>query len=171
MYFFNIQVRKNGPAAIMIYSMEEAETIAHRVGILSTRLLASGTPQQPSKRFGDEVYVNFGAEPAPNTSIEDMQRVLGWIGRTFGRARMEMKPVRGQVRFSVKRSDVLSLAASGKKYTSAIGRLCLLLEKNKANLGIRHFDINSATLNQVFVSIVGDPEQPEEQATVSNTNV
>lgn len=153
------------------HSMEEAEAIANRVGILSTQLLASGTQQQLSKRFDDEIYVHIVAETAPYTSFEDMQGVLGWIGATFGRAKIEMKPVRGQVRFSVKRRDVLSLAASGRKCTSAVGRLFLLLEENKANLGIRHFDINSATLNQVFLSIVGDPEQPEEQETATNCDV
>lgn len=153
------------------HSMEEAEAIASRVGILSTRLLASGTQQQLSQRFGDDIYVHLVTETAPYTSLEDMQRVLGWISSTFRRATIEMKPVRGQVRFSVKRNDVLSVAASETKCTSAIGRLFLLLEDNKVNLGIRHFDINSATLNQVFLSIVGDPEQPEGQATATNTDV
>lgn len=90
------------------HSMEEADALAGRAGILSRRMLALGTPDDLRRRFGDALHVHLVARSAPRTPVEDMDRIASFVRATFPSASVEAETHHGQLRFSVGASDVVS---------------------------------------------------------------
>jgi ATP-binding cassette, subfamily A (ABC1), member 3 len=171
------------------HSMEEADALASRAGILAKRMLAMGTTDQLRDRFGDALHIHLVSNTAPRTPPQEMERVLAWVTRTFPGAACEEQTYHGQMRFAVPASSVAAAtsAALGNKRLqlgkqqnqeeivrvsdqevdmskSAIGQLVVLLEERKAELGIKHFSVTPTTLDQVFLSIVGRHNVQEENS-------
>ncbi|KAM7204918.1 hypothetical protein V8F20_003380 [Naviculisporaceae sp. PSN 640] len=167
------------------HSMEEADALAGRAGILAKRMLALGTIDQLRARFGDQLHVHLVCRGAPRTSDADVERIRSWILRTFAGdgVDVEDKTYHGQMRFSVSSKAVLGLTGeetkpgrlggddittTGKKESnwtdsqSAIGKLVVLLEENKDSLGIEHYSVTPTTLDQVFLTVVGKHNVREE---------
>ncbi|KAH7319693.1 hypothetical protein B0I35DRAFT_217622 [Stachybotrys elegans] len=158
------------------HSMEEADALAGRAGILARRLLALGTPDDLRHRFGDALHVHLVSLTAPRTSPEEMQRVIHWIRSQFPAAEVEEKTYHGQLRFSVPPGDVLAVSRGGAAAQdaitrqgqdvsqSAIGHLVVMLEEHKKELGIGHYSVSPTTLDQVFLTIVGQHNVREENS-------
>ncbi|PNY28080.1 Retinal-specific ATP-binding cassette transporter [Tolypocladium capitatum] len=96
------------------HSMEEADALAGRAGILARRMLALGTPDDLRRRFGDALHVHLVSATAPRTSDADMERIAAWVRRTLPSATLDAKTHHGQMRFSVRASDVLLAAAASQ---------------------------------------------------------
>ena len=152
------------------HSMEEADALTSRVGIISSRMLALDTPDGLRARYANVLYVHLICNSAPRTPVEEMQRIITWVREVFPQADVDDKTYHGQIRFSVRGADVLA-ANPGTVVTSeesiaagegAVGRMVLLLEKVKAELGFGHYSITPTTLDQVFLSIVRAYEGDEE---------
>lgn len=153
------------------HSMEEADALAGRAGILARRMLALGTPDDLRHRFGDALHIHLVSSSAPRTSPEEMQGVINWIRTTFPSADVEEKTYHGQIRFSVRASDVLA-ASRGESSDiiregpnisqSAIGHLVVMLEEHRDRLGIGHYSVSPTGLDQVFLTIVGQHNVREE---------
>lgn len=162
------------------HSMEEADALAGRAGILSKRMLAMGTTEQLRDRFGDDVHVHLMCKGAPHTPEEDMARIRTWITETYPGARIEDKTYHGQMRFSIPASAVVGAGeangsaaekktgeategeeitrageATGTSHQGAIGSLVVTIEEHKQALGIEHYSVSPTTLDQVFLTIVG----------------
>jgi ABC-type multidrug transport system ATPase subunit len=156
------------------HSMEEADALANRAGILARRLLALGTPNDLRHRFGDSLHVHLVSLTAPRTSDEEMQKVINWIQSTFPSATVDEKTYHGQMRFSVRPSEVLAVSQGRTEDVilqenldisqSSIGHLVLMLEDRKAELGIGHYSVSPTTLDQVFLTIVGQHNVREENS-------
>lgn len=162
------------------HSMEEADALAGRAGILSRRMLALGTPDNLRHRFGDILHVHLVSRTAPRTTDHEMQRVISWIQTRLPAANVDTKTYHGQLRFSVSASEVLALqkqsansepedikshdsdTAHAARQGSAIGQLIVLLEENKEVLGLSHYSVSPTTLDQVFLTIVGRHNVKEE---------
>ncbi|KAK3682592.1 P-loop containing nucleoside triphosphate hydrolase protein [Podospora appendiculata] len=171
------------------HSMEEADALAGRAGILAKRMLAMGSTEQLRKRFGDALYVHLVCRGAPRTSDEDVRRVRDWVAAAFPSARVEEKTYHGQMRFSVPagtgvadfgvgiistnpsdvargEEDTIGNAAAPayeiKSTPLSIGRLVVLLEENKEKLGVEHYSVTTTTLDQVFLEVVGRHNIKEE---------
>ncbi|KAB5566658.1 P-loop containing nucleoside triphosphate hydrolase protein [Coniochaeta sp. 2T2.1] len=161
------------------HSMEEADALAGRAGILAKRMLAMGTAQGLRQRFGDALHVHIVCKGAPRTSDADVEVVRAWIGRELPGADVEEKTYHGQMRFSIPASavsrgttsvgekDVIETVdevggGSKASESSAIGRLVVLLEENREGLGIEHFSVSPTTLDQVFLAVVGKHGVQEE---------
>ncbi|KAF5021446.1 hypothetical protein F66182_6510 [Fusarium sp. NRRL 66182] len=156
------------------HSMEEADALAGRAGILARRMLALGTPDNLRHRFGDAIHIHLVSSTAPRTSQEEMTRITDWIRQTLPSADVEEKTYYGQIRFSVRASQILA-ATSGRSEEeitnagddlsqSAIGHLVVLLEENKNQLGVGHYSVSPTTLDQVFLAIVGQHNVKEENS-------
>ncbi|RGP77504.1 ABC transporter [Fusarium longipes] len=156
------------------HSMEEADALAGRAGILARRMLALGTPDNLRHRFGDALHIHLVSSTAPRTSDEEMTEIKDWIRQTLPSADIDKKTYHGQIRFSVRAGQVLA-ATSGRKEEeiiqknedlsqSAIGHLVVLLEENKQRLGVGHYSVSPTTLDQVFLSIVGQHNVKEENS-------
>ncbi|KAH8840406.1 hypothetical protein MCOR02_006316 [Pyricularia oryzae] len=162
------------------HSMEEADALAGRVGILAKRMLAMGSADNLRHRFGDLLHVHIVLKGAPRTSDADAERVRNWIVQTLPGAEVEEKVYHGQLRFSVPASVVSGqkqrtteggegdeitregqAAASSRSSQSAVGKLVVMLEENK-HLGIEHYAVSPTTLDQVFLTIVGKHNVKEE---------
>ncbi|KAL2208048.1 putative ABC transporter [Sarocladium strictum] len=163
------------------HSMEEADALAGRAGIMARRMLALGTPDDLRERFGDALHIHLVSKTAPRTSDADMQRIVRWVRETFPSADVEENTYHGQMRFSVSASDVLharkatqtdqitqqnGTADAGALSRSAIGNLAVLLEENKDMLGVGHYSVSPTTLDQVFLTIVGQHNIKEENSEV-----
>jgi ABC-type multidrug transport system ATPase subunit len=155
------------------HSMEEADALAGRAGILAKRMLAMGTTDQLRRRFGDALHIHLVCCGAPRTSDEDVDKVRQWIRQVLPEAKVEDKTYHGQMRFSIPARAVnrhlhstdaekIQIAARDGNENSAIGRLVVLLEESKANLGIEHFSVSPTTLDQVFLAVVGKHGVKEE---------
>ncbi|KAK1636411.1 ATP-binding cassette sub-family A member 1 [Colletotrichum phormii] len=136
-------------------------------------MLALGEVEQLQSRFGDSLYVHLVSRTAPHSTPEEMDRMLVWVLQRFPSARVEPETYHGQLRFSIAASDVLqksqqSLQGRGanqsgeNRQLSAIGQLIVMLEENKNILGIEHQSVSRTTLNDVFLSIVGQHDVQEE---------
>jgi ATP-binding cassette, subfamily A (ABC1), member 3 len=155
------------------HSMEEADALASRVGILAKRMLAIGSTEQLRQRFGDALHIHLVSASAPRTSDEEMDQVRQWIVSNLPAAQIEEKMYHGQMRFSVPASSIAALPSSqgNTEVTtvrddnvsgSALGRLVVMLEENKDRLGIKHYSVSPTTLDQVFLAIVGKHNVQEE---------
>ncbi|KAK4241508.1 hypothetical protein C8A03DRAFT_30370 [Achaetomium macrosporum] len=162
------------------HSMEEADALAGRAGILAKRMLAMGSIDALRARFGDRLYVHLVCKGAPRTRDEDVDRVRAWVRSRFGEAaEVEEKTYHGQMRFSVpvgaviepsqqgqsdggRLSEEITSAAGSTSSGSAIGRLVVLLEENREYLGVEHYSVSPTTLDQVFLTVVGRHNVREE---------
>ncbi|OTA92864.1 hypothetical protein M434DRAFT_396142 [Hypoxylon sp. CO27-5] len=146
------------------HSMEEADALANRAGILAKRMLAMGTTENLRQRFGDALHVHLVSKTAPHSSAEEMDRIRAWILDTWPDAAVEQKTYHGQMRFSVPAGAVGSQSQSQSHETSgsAVGQLIVILEEHKEELGIEHYSCTPTTLDQVFLTIVGQHDVKEE---------
>ncbi|KAH6640455.1 hypothetical protein F5144DRAFT_483305 [Chaetomium tenue] len=165
------------------HSMEEADALAGRAGILAKRMLALGGVEQLRQRFGDRLHVHLVCRGAPRTSEEDVERVRRWVLGNLEGADVEAKTYHGQMRFTVPVAafvagdskvpvvarDEIGRAGAGAgsgsatpSSGSAIGKLVVLLEENREALGIEHYSVSPTTLDQVFLTVVGAHNVKEE---------
>ncbi|RDA84312.1 hypothetical protein CP532_4807 [Ophiocordyceps camponoti-leonardi (nom. inval.)] len=117
------------------HSLEEADALASRAGILARRMLAVGSLDELRSRAGHRLYVHLVAASAPRTPVSHMARIATWVRVAMPDAEVEPGTYHGQMR--------------------ALGRLVVLLQRHKAALGVEHYSVSPTTLDQVFLSIVG----------------
>ncbi|KAF9891261.1 hypothetical protein FE257_004825 [Aspergillus nanangensis] len=178
------------------HSMEEADALAHRAGIMAKRMLALGTTDYLRSKYGNMYHVHLVHSHAPHTSDGDMERIRAWVAADFPNAVVEQKTYHGQLRFSIpagfseeeederaggwssgtdanaiKTQTVVDGAGyvvpSSRPGASANGSVSMLfsrLEQNKAALGIEYYSVSQTTLDQVFLTIVGQHHIKEENS-------
>ena len=165
---------------ITTHSMEEADALADRAGIMAKKMLALGTSDFLRKKYGDAYYVHLVHRAAPHTSDEEMQRVRSWVQENIPRAVTEERMFHGQLRFMVPNSPEQTLASKPKAFDSddkiddgsespveppsstGIAALFALLEAHKQELGFEYYSVSQTTLDQVFLNIVGKHNVEEE---------
>ncbi|EMC96413.1 hypothetical protein BAUCODRAFT_69502 [Baudoinia panamericana UAMH 10762] len=159
------------------HSMEEADALADRAGIMARKMLALGTSDQLRKKHGDAYHVHLVHRDAPYTTNENMDAIKTWIRRAFPAAVTEDRSFHGQLRFSLPNDRTATNdEPSGKTRQSGanlvgpgyvpsrtgISALFSNLEANKARLGFEYYSVSQATLDQVFLSIVNKHNVVEE---------
>jgi len=167
------------------HSMEEADALANRAGIMAKKMLALGTSDYLRKKHGDRYHVHLLMKTAPYTKPEEAENVKTWIMETFAGAITEDKTFHGQIRFSVpasaagpveikstsslsnssdeieiERGSSSSIAKPGTR--RGIAELFSTLETNKQQHGFEYYSVSQTTLDQVFLSIVGKHNIEEE---------
>lgn len=86
---------------ITTHSMEEADALANRAGIIARRMLAIGTADELRRRHGDAHYVHLVHQDAPRTADADMEKIKAWVRKHIPGAVIEDRTYHGQLRFSV----------------------------------------------------------------------
>ncbi|KAH7336665.1 hypothetical protein BKA65DRAFT_432400 [Rhexocercosporidium sp. MPI-PUGE-AT-0058] len=143
------------------HSMEEADALADRAGIMAKRMLAMGTTDGLRHTHGDAYYVHVVMRTAPHTSTEEIAVVKDWIFKQFPGVDIEVQTYHGQIRFSIpKRAS--SDNDEIKKDQDGVGSLIMILEDNKERLGLGHYSVSPTTLDQVFLCIVQKHNVEEE---------
>lgn len=169
------------------HSMEEADALADRAGIMGRKMLALGTTDYLRRKHGDRYHVHLITTTAPHTSPEEMERIKDWVIANLEGAIVEERTYHGQLRFSVpahsqqlqpfkrssaseKSDDIIQrdIIQSGDspQYSSrsGIGALFILLESHKKTLGFEFYSISPTTLDQVFLTIVRKHNIEEENS-------
>lgn len=90
---------------ITTHSMEEADKLATRVGIMKRKMLALGTVGQLGEQYGDAWVVQLVLKSAPETTEEEMEACKEWVRRKIPGVQMDKWGSRGgghgQLRFKV----------------------------------------------------------------------
>ena len=162
------------------HSMEEADALANRAGIMAKKMLALGTSEYLRRKHGDQYHVHLITTTAPHTSSEEMERIKSWILENVEGAVVEDKTYHGQLRFSVPArssptfdlkmalSSVDSIEGRSTDVSrSGIGPLFAMLEAHKEMLGFEYYSVSQTTLDQVFLSIVRKHAIEEENYTAA----
>lgn len=155
------------------HSMEEADALADRAGIMARRMLAIGTSDHLRRKHGNGYYMHLVMKSAPHTSDEEIAALESWIKTRFPGANIEDKTYHGQVRFSVPDAaeDETEIKGAGVDEItgeedmgsgSRIGSFITILEENKEELGLEHYSVSPTTLDQVFLTIVSKHNVQEE---------
>ncbi|KAI4158981.1 MAG: hypothetical protein LQ342_006954 [Letrouitia transgressa] len=154
------------------HSMEEADALADRAGIMGRRMLALGTSEYLRKKHGDRYHVHLITTSAPHTPLEEMERIKAWISSHVEGAIVEQKTYHGQLRFNVpahrteieksKGKDSADAVNEANDQSRGIGGLFTMLESHKGELGYEYYSVSLTTLDQVFLSIVGKHNIEEE---------
>ncbi|KAK2756497.1 hypothetical protein FQN54_005390 [Arachnomyces sp. PD_36] len=165
------------------HSMEEADALANRAGIMARKMLALGTTDYLRAKHGNMYHVHLVHVDSPHTSEYDMERIRNWVATALPGAVVEQKTYHGQLRFSIPANfslmpssshsdDVISEpdchamtsdgAVTPVKSAGGISALFSLLEENKRDLGFHYYSVSQTTLDQVFLTIVGKHHVEEE---------
>ena len=83
------------------HSMEEADALANRAGIMAKKMLVLGTSDYLRRKHGDRYHVHLLMKSAPHTPTSETDTIKTWIADTFPDAITDEKAFHGQVRFSV----------------------------------------------------------------------
>jgi ATP-binding cassette subfamily A (ABC1) protein 3 len=132
---------KNRAVVLTTHSMEEADALSDRIGIVSSRMLAVGGRDELKKRVGGKIHVHLVSASAPNTSPQELQDMKNWISTSFEGSKIKRETSGGQVRFEVNE-------------TEGVGSVMRKIEASKEELGIEFYSVGKATLDEVFEGIV-----------------
>lgn len=135
-------IGKGRAVVLTTHSMEEADALADRIGIVSSRMLALGPREDLKRRAGDAFHIHLVARSAPRTTHEELQTMKDWIDETFEDAKISRETQGGQIRFEV--------PAEGHTLVGLIRKL----EDVKGDLGVEFYSVGKATLDEVFENIV-----------------
>ncbi|KAK9452097.1 P-loop containing nucleoside triphosphate hydrolase protein, partial [Limtongia smithiae] len=139
----------NRSIILTTHSMEEADALCLRAGILAKVLLAVGTSDRLRERHGHAFYVHFMCRDGIGASEESMQAVVTWSRERFvgHTVQVEDKMYHGNVKVSVE-----SRGEDGAVLT--IVNILQAVEEEKERIGISHYSVAQASLEQVFLNIV-----------------
>lgn len=137
------------------HSMEEADALASRAGIIAGRMLAQGTVSELQASYGNAHFIQLVHKDAPLTSGADMERTEQWILREFRDATFDGLNSHGQVRFEV------PLKKSGGE--RSLADIFTMLESAKVLLGVEHYTVATATLDQIFSNVMNRYHVEEER--------
>lgn len=133
---------KNRAIVLTTHSMEEADALADRIGIVSSRMLAVGNREDIKNRAGDAFHIHLVSRSSPRTTPQELQTMKDWISQEFPQAKISRETQGGQIRFEV--------PAEGRELVWLISRL----EGAKERLGVEFYSVGKATLDEVFENIV-----------------
>ncbi|KAF2474469.1 P-loop containing nucleoside triphosphate hydrolase protein [Lindgomyces ingoldianus] len=174
---------------ITTHSMEEADKLATRVGIMKRKMLALGSVAELGDQYGDAWVVQLVLKSAPETREEEMSVVREWVKSRIPGVQVERWGSKGgghgQLRFRVLKAAVAMSATSPggsvaeKEATDeihevdAVSRgpagdngggipgLIHLLEEYREELGLEHYSVSPTTLDEVFLRVVGEEEEED----------
>ncbi|KAF2181612.1 nod factor export ATP-binding protein I [Zopfia rhizophila CBS 207.26] len=170
---------------ITTHSMEEADKLATRVGIMKRKMLALGTVGDLGDRYGDAYIVQLVLNSAPETTEEEMEGVKTWVKSRIPGVRLDRWGSKGgshgQLRFHVFKKASSSLpvrdsekvadseiheieshhSSSDGKDVGGIAGLVQLLEEYREVLGLEYYSVSPTTLDEVFLRVVGEEEEED----------
>ncbi|KAH6714434.1 hypothetical protein BKA61DRAFT_723060 [Leptodontidium sp. MPI-SDFR-AT-0119] len=120
------------------HSMEEADALADRAGIMAKSMLAMGITDGLRQNHGNAYYIHLVMKSAPHTAPEEIEVVKAWIMKQFPHADIEDQTFHGQIRFSVPKTASLDNdEINGER--DGVGSLIMTLEDCREELGLEHY--------------------------------
>ncbi|OAG00618.1 P-loop containing nucleoside triphosphate hydrolase protein [Paraphaeosphaeria sporulosa] len=177
---------------ITTHSMEEADKLATRVGIMKRKMLALGTVAELGDRYGDAFVVQLVLKSAPSTTTEEMDAVKSWVSSRIPGVQMDKWGTKdgghGQLRFKVLKAASSTLGSSSSLHgvekanktstdvqeldrtpsLAGIPGLIQLLENNRAEIGLEYYSVSPTTLDEVFLRVVGEEDEDDKPKAKSS---
>lgn len=130
------------------HSMEEADALATRAGVVAGRMLVSGKTEELRRKYGDRYFVHLVHKDGAHTSDAAMTMITRWVQACFPRAQLpENGSSYGQVRFELPR-----LAPDGSE--AQLASVFETIERGKERVGVQYYSVSRATLEQVFLGVL-----------------
>lgn len=154
------------------HSMEEADHLADRVGVLAKRMIDIGTTSHLRTKHGYGFHVQLICTSAPHTSNEQMEIVKTFIEQQLPGAKLEGFAYHGQMRYNIPatRSQSPSHIVTDEDAIQpnetnisdnkegedelSVGKLFVLLEENKQKLGLEFYSVSPSTFDEVFLRVI-----------------
>jgi ATP-binding cassette subfamily A (ABC1) protein 3 len=169
---------------ITTHSMEEADKLATRVGIMKRKMLALGTVAELGEKYGDAWVVQLVLRSAPQTTTGEMDSVKAWVKSKIPGVEMDKWGTRdgghGQLRFKVLKAAPSSSALSTPPLEKDVGQvsfidieptsapeidgipgLIQLLESSRNEIGLEYYSVSPTTLDEVFLRVVGEEDEED----------
>jgi ATP-binding cassette subfamily A (ABC1) protein 3 len=169
------------------HSMEEADALADRVGVLAKHMLDVGTTAHLRQKHGHGFHVHLVLASAPQTTQDEAARVQRWIEEHLPGAVMERQCYHGQMRFNVPSSIPAASASPPTSPNSpsstsppptpqqqepiTVGSIFLLLESNKTPLGLAFHSVSPSTFDEVFLKVVEKHGVSEEDLATNRKGI
>jgi ABC-type multidrug transport system ATPase subunit len=156
------------------HSMEEADALASRVGVIAKRLLDIGTTSHLRAKHGHGFHVHIVMKSAPHTTDEEIDKLQQWIDHHMEGAQRECTPYHGQIRYNVPitlpttkpealtNDDRISSSTEVTEDTRNVASIFTLLEENKDTLGIEFYSVSPSTFDEVFLKVIEKNNVDEE---------
>lgn len=147
------------------HSMEEADHLADRVGVLAKRMLDMGTTAHLRYKHGYGFHIQLICKSAPYTPTEEIEAVKQWVEASLPGAEQEGYPYHGQLRYNIPAHSAPTSEKEPEDEGMSVGRLFVLLEENKERLGIQFYSVSPSTFDEVFLRVVekhnvGEEDRP-----------
>lgn len=171
------EVARGRSIVLTTHSMEEADALANRAGILARRMLTCGTTDELRTKHGQNYHVHIVLKSAPASTAAEMDRVVGWMQTMLRGAVVEDRMYQGQIKMAVPISTVHSSSSSSNSKESSksgatiteksstthkLSEIFDLLEHSKSEMGIDSYSVSHTSLEEVFLKIVGQYDQSAE---------
>ncbi|KAL1595875.1 hypothetical protein SLS60_009565 [Paraconiothyrium brasiliense] len=176
---------------ITTHSMEEADKLATRVGIMKRKMLALGTVSELGDQYGDAFVVQLVLKSAPATTTEEMDAVRQWVSSRIPGVQMDKWGSRdgghGQLRFKVLKAgsssatppqtvekvektstNVQEVERTTSQDVGGIPGLIQLLENNREEIGLEYYSVSPTTLDEVFLRVVGEEDEDDKPKPKGN---
>ncbi|ERF69960.1 hypothetical protein EPUS_08771 [Endocarpon pusillum Z07020] len=155
-------VKSGRSLVITTHSMEEADALADRAGILAKKMLALGTSDYLRRRYGDGYHIHLVHRQGPHAMREEMEALRHWVLTKIPRAVADDTMLHGQFKFRLPNTYRIH-ESQEKQSSNSMAWLLALLEDHKDELNIEYYSVTQTTLEQVFLSIVGKHRIEEEE--------
>jgi ATP-binding cassette subfamily A (ABC1) protein 3 len=164
---------------LLTHSMEEADHLADRVGVLAKRVLDIGTTKHLREKHGYGFHIQIICKSAPHTPDEEIKAIQHWVEENLPGAEAEGYPYHGQMRFNVPARRPVAATTSTLTSTpnaqeikeveedfeeATVGKLFVLLEENKEKLGLEFYSVSPSTFDEVFLRVVKKHNVGEEDS-------
>ncbi|KAF2672309.1 ABC transporter domain-containing protein [Microthyrium microscopicum] len=157
---------KSGRSILLTtHSMEEADALATRVAIIAGRLLDIGTTDHLRKKHGSGFHLHLVQKTAPNTSVEEMEKLQHWIEEKIPGSKLEGFPYHGQMRFLVPLKSNTSSEDISPEEQRSVASLFSILEESKDMLGVEFYSVSPSAFDEIFLTIVKNHNIGEEDNT------
>merc|ERR1711924_194668 len=152
-----IQDERGAGRSIIIttHSMEEADTLCSRIGIMAKgKLRCIGSQQHLKSQFGDGYKLQVGLEVDSDAAVDVVRRFM--LESVCSEAQVTSR-IGGTIAFMIPRQQ-----RDGTKIV--VSRIFNSMEANKAAIGVLNWGITQSSLEEVFVKVATRAEAEAEGA-------
>lgn len=130
------------------HSMEEAERLCGRVGIVRGKMLAEGTLRELRKDYDDGYKLDIGLFSAPRSSESEMRQAQEWLIRESNEKAVVMgEPLMGKLSFRIEKGGILGLLGKLEEEKERT-------ERGEQGLGIASYSLSPTnSLDEIFLRI------------------
>ena len=137
-----LRAKANKTLILTTHSMEEAEVLCDRLGIMSHgQLLCIGNAAELKRRYGKGYNLFLGVDVSKSPEEKE---VVAFVQSELPSAVLLQEPIGGMFKFEVDRKDV------------TLSRVFAQMKRAKESINLKHWGITETTLEEVFIKLAHD---------------